>query len=113
MMQDMSFYFAKSAIATNDIAMERLYALEQLPLLQELCEEDGVTLSRWLLDLYAFNYDPIMYARGGHLGMLQLIRGDVCSQCIALIAGEAGELHIVAWCRYQDWPPCAEHSIQA
>ncbi|KAL7745852.1 hypothetical protein RI367_008837 [Sorochytrium milnesiophthora] len=93
-MQDMSFYFAKSAIAANDFhwlrrvavdfgatlsdfcSMERLYALEQLPLLQQPFEEDGVTLSRWLLDRYGFNYDPIMYARGGHLGMLQLIRGQ-------------------------------------
>ncbi|KAL7747404.1 hypothetical protein RI367_007158 [Sorochytrium milnesiophthora] len=107
-MQGMSFYFAKSAIATNDIhrlrrvavdfgatlsdfcSMERLYALEQLPF-----------SSIRLLDRYAFNYDlcdPIMYARGGHLGMLQFILGnpDACSQCIALAAANAGELYIVA-----------------
>ncbi|KAL7748158.1 hypothetical protein RI367_006515 [Sorochytrium milnesiophthora] len=130
-MQGTSFYFAKSAIAANNIhwlrevavdfgatlsdfcSMARLYALEQLPLLQQPFEEDGVTL--WLLDRYAINYDPIMYARGGHLGMLQLILGKrgVCSHCIALTAAEAGELHIVAWCRHQDWTPCAKHSIQA
>ncbi|KAL7746764.1 hypothetical protein RI367_007928 [Sorochytrium milnesiophthora] len=72
-MQDMSFYFAKSAIAANDFhwlrrvavdfgatlsdfcSMERLYGLEQLPLLQQLCEEDGVTLSQYAIDLAVAN----------------------------------------------------------
>ncbi|KAL7752121.1 hypothetical protein RI367_002651 [Sorochytrium milnesiophthora] len=72
-MQDMSFYFAKSAIAANDFhwlrrvavdfgatlsgfcSMKRLYALEQLPLLQQPFEEDGVALSQYAIDLAVAN----------------------------------------------------------
>ncbi|KAL7746829.1 hypothetical protein RI367_007875 [Sorochytrium milnesiophthora] len=128
-----SFCFAKSAIAANNIhwlrevavdfgatlsdfcSMARLYALEQLPLLQQPFEEDGVTLSRGLLDQYGFNCDPIKSSRGGHLGMLQFILGnpDVCSQCIAVSADKVAELNIVARCSGQDWTACAKHSIQA
>ncbi|KAL7748672.1 hypothetical protein RI367_006083 [Sorochytrium milnesiophthora] len=72
-MQGTSFYFAKSALASTYIhwlrqvavdfgatlsgfcSMERLYALEQLSLLQQLWEEDGVTLSQYAIDLAVAN----------------------------------------------------------